>query len=348
MRFYHREHMYYCGVDLHARTMYIWILNQTGETVFHHNIRSCPEAFLKVIEPFREDICVAAECTFTWYWLADLCAEENIHFVLGHALYMKAINGAKTKSDKLDAEKIARILRGGTFPIAYVYPRKMRSTRDILRRRMHLTNKRSELLVHIENTNSQYNLDKFPKKLTYKSNREGVASRFEDSSACKTIEVDLHLLDCYDKLLRDLELYIVRTARCHDADTLHLLKTVPGIGKILSLVLLYEIHDINRFPSVQDFASYSRLIKPPRESAGKKYGSSNTKIGNVHLKWAFSEIACLFLKGNDRGQKHHNRLVSKHGKSKALSILSHELGRSIYFMLKRREPFDMDKFFNQR
>ena len=75
---------------------------------------------------------------FCWYWLADLCATEKIPFVLGHALYMKAIHGGKTKNDKIDADKIARLLRGGNLPIAYVYPKGLRETRDLLRRRMYL------------------------------------------------------------------------------------------------------------------------------------------------------------------------------------------------------------------
>ena len=78
-------------------------------------------------------------------------------------------------------------------------------------------------------------------------------------------------------MLRDVELTIVKTAKQHDANTLYLLQTVPGIGKILSLVLLYEIHEIDRFPRVQDFVSYCRLVKCAKESAGKRSGTSGTQ-----------------------------------------------------------------------
>ena len=178
---------------------------------------------------------------FTWYWLAD-SAPEGIPFVLGHALYMKAIHGGKAKNDKIDSQKIAALLRGGMLPQAYVYPAKMRATRDLLRRRTHLMRKRAELLAHVQNTNSQYNLPEIGKKIAYKANREGVAERFDDPAVQKTIEVDLALITYYDELLKDLELYLLNTAKHHDAHTLYLLQTVPGIGKILSLVLLYEIH----------------------------------------------------------------------------------------------------------
>jgi transposase len=108
-------------------------------------------------------------------------------------------------------------------------------------------------------------------------------------------------------LLRDVELTMVKTAKHHDAQTGYLLQTVPGIGKILSLVLLYEIHQIDRFPRVQDFASYCRLVKCARESAGKRSGTSGAKIGNAHLKWAFSEAAVLFLRDNPAAQKFLSR-----------------------------------------
>src|SRR5437867_10585711 len=166
---------------------------------------------------------VAVECIFTWYWLADLCSKENIPFVLGHALYMKAIHGGKAKNDKIDAHKIAVLLRGGMLPMAYVYPPEMRATRDLLRRRMYLMRKRAELLAHVQNTNSQYNLPEIGKKIAYKANRDGVADRFADPAVQKSIEVDLVLITYYDQLLNDVELSIVQAAKHHDAHTLYLL-----------------------------------------------------------------------------------------------------------------------------
>jgi len=122
------------------------------------------------------------------------------------------------------------------------------------------------------------------------------------------------------------------------------LNTIPGIGEILSLTLLYEIHDIGRFPSVQDFASYARLVKCEKSSAGKRVGTSGHKIVSPHLKWAFSEAAVSLIRHLPRSKRLHDRLKRKHGKGKALSILAHKLGRTVYFMLKRNQAFDADRF----
>lgn len=346
MRFYTTQHRYSCGIDLHARSMYVCILDQGGAVLVHRNVSTSPEAFLRVVAPYRDDLVVAVECIFTWYWLADLCAREGIPFVLGHALYMKAIHGGKAKNDKIDAHKIAVLLRGGTLPMAYVYPAEMRATRDLLRRRCHLMRKRAELLAHIQNTNSQYCLPPFGKKIAYKANRTGVADRFPDPSVRKSMAVDLALIDHYDRLLTDVELYITNTAKVHDVNAFYRLRSVPGIGKILALVILYEIHDIARFPTVQDFASYARLVKCSKASAGKRLGTSGAKIGNAHLKWAFSEAAVLFLRQNPPAQRFVDQLAAKYGKAKALSILAHKIGRAVYYMLKKSEAFDMNKFFS--
>ena len=141
--------------------MYVCILDAEGQIRLHQNINTDPEHFIRILSPFREDVVVAVECMFTWYWIADLCVDQNIPFVLGHALYMKAIHGGKAKNDKIDSHKIATLLRGGMLPQAYVYSARMRATRDLLRRRNHLMRKRAELFAHVQNTRSQYNLPKF-------------------------------------------------------------------------------------------------------------------------------------------------------------------------------------------
>jgi len=194
MRFYTNQHQFYCGIDLHARSMYVCMVSSDGEILLHRNMKAAPEPFLKAVAPYRDGLVVAVECMFTWYGLADLCAAQGIPFVLGHALYIKAIHGGKAKHDKIDSQKITALLRGGMLPQAYVYPAKMRATRDLLRRRTHLMRKRAELLAHVQTNNSQYNLPDIGKKMAYKANREGVAERFDDAAVQKTIEVDLALI----------------------------------------------------------------------------------------------------------------------------------------------------------
>src|SRR5262245_41413306 len=174
-RFDTKQHKAYGGIDLHARSMSMCILSQDGEMLLHRTMQTRPEMFLKALASYREDLVVAVECLFPWYWLADLCAREAMPFVLGHALSMQAIHGGTAKNDTIDAQKIAVLLRGGMLPQAYVYPADMRATRDLLRRRIHLVRKRAELCTHVQQTNRQYNLPEIGTDIASKTNRPGVA-----------------------------------------------------------------------------------------------------------------------------------------------------------------------------
>jgi hypothetical protein len=205
---------------------------------------------------------------------------------------------------------------------------------------------RAERLAHVPTTNSQYNLPEIGKKIAYKAKRPGVADRFPDPAGHKSIEVALALMDAYHRLRTDLALSILKTARHHKANTLYRLQTVPGIGKIVSRVLLYEIHDSHRFPRVQDFVAYCRLVKGAQESAGKQYGSSGKKMWNAALKWAFSEAAGLFLRQNAAAQKLLARLEKKHGTGKAWTVLAPKLARVVDYLLTRAMVVELDKFLN--
>ena len=347
LRFYNQQHRFYCGVDLHARTLSLHVLDAEGKTLLARTIPAGPDAFLDAVAPYRDGLVVACECMFAWYWLADLCQEHAIPFVLGHALYMKAIHGGKAKNDPIDAHKIAVLLRGGMLPQAYVYPRGMRETRDLLRRRTFLVRKRAEALVHLTNTNSQYNLPPFPKKLAYAANRAELSlpDRFTDPSVRKNVELDLALIDTYDEQVGAVELYLTRTAKVDDPQAYARLRSVPGVGPVLALVLLYEIHDIRRFPEVGQFLSYARLVRCTHESAGKKQGTGGNKIGNAHLKWAFSEATCLLLRESEPAKRWLARREKKHGKARALGALAARLGRAVYHLLRKHEAFDSKRFF---
>ncbi len=138
---------------------------------------------------------------------------------------------------------------------------------------------------------------------------------------------------------------LIFVEKTHDPFALALLRTIPGVGEILSLVILYEIEDIRRFPEVGNFISYCRLVKCAHESAGKRVTGGNNKIGNTHLKWAFSEASVLFLRKNEPAQKMHNKLVKKYGKAKALSIIAQKLARAAFDRPPQMNSDSESRFF---
>jgi transposase len=347
MRFYDQSHEFTCGVDLHGRTMYVCVLDREGSVVFHRNLPCDGAVLVAALAPFRPGLVVGCECVFSWYWLADLCEEAGIDFVLGHALGMRLIHGTKTKSDRLDSEKIARLLRSGHFPLAHVYPRRLRATRDLLRRRLFFVRRRSELLAHLQMSQTQYNLERSPARLDRARNRTGLAERFPEGSCRTSVSADCSMIEVLDGLITSLERELVRTTKLDDLASFHRLRSVPGIGEILAMTILYEIPDFNRFDTVQQFASYSRLVAPRGESSGKLGGARGRKQGNVHLKWAFSEAAVCLLRANPRAQKLLQRLTRRFGKAKALSVLAHKIGRAVFYMQKKSLPFDAERFYRE-
>jgi hypothetical protein len=144
-RFSTNPHQFDCGIDLHARRMDVCVWRQDGQLLLHRTMQAAPGPFLTAVAPSQDGLVVAVACLVTWYWLADLCADEGIPFVLGHALSMKAIHGGKATNDKIDSQKLAALLRGGMLLKAAVYPAQMRATCDLLRHRTHLMRKRAAL-----------------------------------------------------------------------------------------------------------------------------------------------------------------------------------------------------------
>jgi transposase len=265
--------------------------------------------------------------------------------VLGHALYLRAVHGGKTKTDQVDAAKLARLLRGGTFAEAYVYPRAMRATRDLLRRRSYLVRQRAALLAHLQTTFLQYNLPAPAKKLCYAANRAELdLAVFADASTRSMLQADLAITAALDGQIKRLEGELVRTAKVHDAQTFARLKSVPGIGPVLALVLLYEVQSIDRFAHEGQFLSYARLVGGVRESAGKSKGTGGRKIGNAHLKWAFGEAACLMLRESPKAKKWLAKKQRKLGKARALSALACRIGRTVYHLWRKQECFEEKRF----
>ena len=116
MRYYNQQHRFYCGIDLHAGTMYLCILDHVDEIVFHKDLPTDADTFLEAIAPFRDDLVVCCECLFCWYWLADLCQAQNISFVLAHVLYMRAAVRPLDSRDHIEVRRLGYTARTRTRP----------------------------------------------------------------------------------------------------------------------------------------------------------------------------------------------------------------------------------------
>lgn len=345
MDFARIDSKYYCGIDLHSNSMYVTVVDEIGQIHFRRNMKNDFAILQNFIEHFLPDLVIGVESTYNWYWIADGCHRSNIPFYLGHALYMKAITGGKKKNDKIDSKTLADLMRGNLFPSAYAYPKEWRSTRDLLRRRNYYVSLRASVNTHIQTIFAQEAiLDVKGPDVKRKSGRRGLLEKLDDSEQQLSVECDLNLMDALDPIISQLEKRIRSQAKHHDPEVLSLLKTTPGIGDILALTILYEIHTISRFDSEKKFSSYSRVVKCDRTSGGKPSGGGNQKIGNPYLKWAFDQIIVRAQAKEPLIRNYYQRLKSKHGSRKAKAVIAHKFAVAIYHMLKTGQAFDVKKF----
>lgn len=344
MKYYTTTTEFNCGIDLHTRQMYICVMDRTGNVLVHRNIRKNDFAFfLKLVEPYRHDLTVTCESCFVCFWLADACQDADIKFVLAHAYYVRSIAANKHKNDKEDARELAECLRTNRIPPAYVCPRDLRPVRKLLRRRNKYVKNRAVLTGH--STCEVMAAGHQPLNTSANSKekwREGIRDSFDDPLDSFTVDAELFMIQSYDRVIQQMEQRIEQHARDYKQQEYRLLRTVPGIGKILALTILYEAIDIKRFPTVQDFVSYCRLVAGTNESGGKDFGGKGRKMGNAYLKWAFMQAAILGKRADPKMNAYFEKLNRKKGKHVANVIIAAKIARSVYFMLERKAGFSVD------
>jgi transposase len=347
MKYYTSTTEFNCGIDLHARQMYVCLMDRQGKKLVHTNVKDNDfKFFLKLIEPYRHNLTVCCECMFGWYWLADACQQAGLTFVLAHALYVRAIHGGKSKNDRIDSEKLAHLLRSNLIPPAYVYPSEKRPLRALLRQRIFYVWRRSELLARIHSHQLAHN------RIAAKQSRrtrdlwqEQLLAAEDHPLRQLALQNDLAMIGHFDKQIFALEEQLHRQTKTAAARDYALLQSVPGIGQLLGLTILHEIGQIDRFPTVKDFLSYCRLVKGTVASAGKIKGLRGAKLGNAYLRWAFGQAAVIAKRDHERIGPLAQRLEEQMGgnKFKANTVVAIKLARAVYFMLKNKTVFDPER-----
>jgi transposase len=348
MKYYTSTTEFNCGIDLHARQMYVCLMDRQGKILVHTNVKNNDfQLFLKLVEPYKDDLTVCCECMFGWYWLADACQAAGLTFVLAHALYVKAIHGGKNKNDRVDSEKLTHLLRSNLIPPAYVYPAAMRPLRALLRQRTYFVWRRSDLLARLQSHQLAHNRPTLSGRNRYNRDPWEQQLLAHESHPLRQLALqnELALVRHFDAQIIALETQLQRLTKEMAGRDYALLQTVPGIGEYLGLTLLYEIGDIERFPTVKDFLSYCRLVKGTVASAGKIKGLRGAKLGNPYLRWAFGEAAVIAKRDHKLIGPLAQRLEARMdgNKFKANTVVAIKLARAVYFMLKNKTVFDAER-----
>jgi transposase len=320
-------------------------MNKEGKVVLRKTIPNDFAVFFLLIASYKHSISFAVEATFNWYWLVDACRINKIDIYLAHAYNMRLIYGTKNKNDKLDAFKIASLLRSGLLPYAHACSLEKRGMRDLLRNRHRLVVQRSALLGQTKISLYQHgHLSMQDQSLRSKQHRASAIESFSDDCARFATNVNMELVSHLDKSIAALEKEVLAHASDQYREELELLLSVPGIGPIIGLTILYEIDTIQRFKVRQRFSSYCRLARPSHTSNGKNVGGGNSKCGNSALKWAFMEILNAAPRQSPEVKIIYTGLKEKYPNLKARGILANHFATAVYYMLKHKEPFNIKMF----
>lgn len=343
MKYYISTTEFNAGVDLHSRNLYLCLMDRAGKIRVHENIRHNDLNHLKrLIAPYRHDLTLTFESCFMGAWFADFCEDEGLPYVMAHAFYLRSIQGQKHKNDKRDSKELADCLRANRIPPAYVCPRSLRPVRALLRRRMAFVRNRSRLLGFSMIDLMAHGL---PTPQIHARSRKkwcaAVRDAYDDPFEQTIAEANVATVEHYNRQIALMEQRLVGHASAKNTLDFNLLRTVPGIGEVLAMTILYETIDVSRFSGVRDYVSYCRLARGMEESGGKTLGSRGAKMGNPYLKWAFIEAAILAKRSHPGISKYAARLEKKKGAKRLVNgVLAAKIARSVFFMMLHKTAFD--------
>jgi len=334
----------YAGIDLHSNSSYVGIIDEQVQKVFGKKLNNDLPLILSALKPYKKDLKgVVVESTYNWYWLVDGLQAEGYQVHLANPSAIKQYEGIKYSDDKWDALWLAHMLLLGILPEGYIYPKKTRPLRDLLRRRMLFVRQRTADILSFQSMISRTTGSSISGNNIKKLKIENAKELFDSPDLVFTAKRYISVISLLDDQIRMIEKELKK--RMDLSEGFKCLSTIPGIGKILGMVIMLEVGDISRFKKVGNYCSYCRCVRSERFSNGKKKGEGNRKNGNKYLSWAYVEAANFCIRHNDQAQRFYQRKKAKGNGIIAIKALSNKLARASYYMMRDQVPFDSDILF---
>lgn len=335
----------YSGIDLHSTNSYLAIIDETGKRIFKEKLPNHITALNERLSQYCGTLeGVAVESTYNWYWLVDGLMAEGFNVHLANPAAIQKYSGLKHADDKHDAFWLAEMLRLNILPEGYIYPKEERPARDLLRKRSHLVNLRSSLIISLQNIitrNCGAKMNTNDIRRLRENRVQPLLAYNEDLALAGQVSKDT--IDFLTRQIRAIETFMEK--RLELRGSYKNLLTIPGIGKILGLTVMLETGPLERFAKVGNYASYCRAVSSKWTSNGKAKGKGNKKNGNKYLCWAFSEAAEFARRYDPKARAYYNRKLRKSNFMVAHAALAHKLARAAYYVMKDQVPFMSEKTF---
>lgn len=334
----------YCGIDLHSTSSHISVIDETDQELLSKKVGNRLGEVLGELEPYRDELVgVVVESTFNWYWLVDGLMDAGYAVHLANPAAMTPYTGLKYTDDRHDARWLAHLLRLDLLPTGYIYPKAERAVRDLLRRRGQLVRQRTSSLLSLQNlwirTTGEMLRGNALKSLCLEQVRDQMGS----DEQVLAVESTMAVIDTLDQQIKRVERAALAQGRLKEG--YEILTSIPGVGKVIGLTILYETGDVSRFPGVGHYASYCRCVDSKRMSHGKKKGAGNRRNGNRYLSWAFIEAANFAVRYEPRARRYFERKQAKKNRAYAVRALASKLARASYYMMRDGTWFAPDRLF---
>jgi transposase len=339
---------FYCGLDLSARDCYVCVIDDNLSILVQEKVKNELPRVIALIEPFRENLQIVVESTFNWYWLVDGLQEQGFDVCLAHTLGLYMITGAKVKTDRRDAFALAKLLKAGVIPKAYIYPKGTRPTRDLLRRRSNLVQHRAEEYGSLRRLLLREGILDHSRNDIKHTVEEDLKEWFQHPMIELHARFQLERIDLFTQQITELESTILATAK--KRPEYKLLITVPGIWKILAMTIMYEVGEIARFEDARHFSSYCRVVPGVAQSGSSSRRGRGSKQGNPYLKCAFSQAATFAVRYYPNIRRCFDRQLSRHrGRARKLiayNIIAHKIAQAVYRVLRDETKYREDLMFD--
>jgi transposase len=315
--------MFYSGIDQHKRDSFITTYGPDGAIVNQERVPNTQLRLQRYFAQFAGAHKAVVESTGSWYWLADVLRDLNVDLSLAQATRLKAISAAKVKTDKVDSDTLALLLRANLIPEAHMIAPEQRAPRDLMRTRLRLVEKGASCKNSIERLLEKFNV-------RYVSELDDL---YRLQAACHEAQITL-LQEQIHTLETTLHPYLIPTP------DIQRLLWVPGIGKVNGFTIYTEIDGIARFPSPKQFFSYCRLVPGAANSAGRTRHRSGSKAGNRYLKLAFSHAAVRAVQYYPEIRAFFKAKARRKPIKIARTLVAVEIARIVYQVLKTGDDFN--------
>lgn len=334
----------YSGIDLHSNNSVVLVSDEADRVLYQRRLPNELGEVLAALEPYRQELQgVVVEATYNWYWLVDglQAAGHRVH--LANPAANKKYSGLKRAGDHTDAAHLAQLLRLGILRTGYICPAPQRRLRDLGRRRLQLVRTRTMQVLAIENVTAREMGKRLSCYAAKRLGRQEIEALGLDADIARSLEANAAVLSTLNREISALEQYLEERVQLRmEYDVL---TSVPGIGRILAMLIMLETGAIERFARVGNYASYARCVDSVHESNGKKKGEGNVRNGNKYLAWAFVEAANHARRWCPQAKRFFERKKARTNSIVATKALAHKLARACYHMLKTGQRFDVKRCF---